>query len=300
MDNKNDTIWDVDIEDLSSFSGTFNIKDYSIGYHTIIIRFCYNGEEVEQYLNWTYIERPIFNEVPSIKYSDFTTRRNYIKYYNAGNYYSDDSGCRVLIEYKKGSGSWKQGPVLVERYKTKKKTGLKAASTYRVRAKYCKKVKYGYDGKTYLHKGPASKSLKLKTTYKKPKVKKIDISKVKVRCHKYRYWTGKIKERWLINARTRQKIRLLKRWKVYRTVRSYSTRYKVTVKFRKKQGVAGIQIHTSHGYTVWKGGNKKKYSQTFTVSGKRKNKKLKVSVKSRMSKKYDSWSGSYRKRVRIR
>ena len=38
----------------------------------------------------------------------------------------------------------------------------------------------------------------------------------------------------------------------------------------------------------------------FVVSGKKKGKKLKVSVRALMSKQYDSWSGTYKKRVKIK
>ena len=300
MDGAYDDIIDADIDGSSSFEATFNLKDYDIGYHTLILRFCYNGQEVDGYYYWTKIERPLYDETPSIQYDDFTTGSNYFKYYNRGNYYSEDDDCGVSIEYKKGNGSWQQGPAPVEPYYESKKSGLSEAASYSVRASFCKEVEYDYDGETYLFKGPASNALTIKTAYKKPKVKSVKISKVKVKCHKYRYWTGKIRERWLVNARTGAKIRLVGRWKIYRTVRSYTTRYKVTVKFKKKQGIAGIQLHTSHGSTVWLGGNKKSYSKTFTVSGKKKGKKLRVSVKTLMSKKYDSWSGTYKKKVKIR
>lgn len=300
MDEYDDTIWSVDIDGSTSFTKTFSLKDYDIGYHTLILRLCYNDQEVDDFYYWTHVKRPFYGEAPTIQYSDFTTGKNYFKYYNSGNYYSEDNSCNVCIEYKKGSSSWKTGLSSVSRYSTKKKSGLKAASTYKVRAKYFKKVKYGYDGKTYTFNSPVSKSLKIKTAYKKPKVKSVKISKVKVKKHKYKYWTGKIRQKWLVNARTGQKIRLIKQWKIYRTVKSYTTKYKVTVKFKKKQGVAGIQLHTSHGFTVLLNGDKKTYSKTFKVSGKKKGKKLKVSVKSRMSKKYDSWSGTYKKKVKIK
>ena len=300
LDDADDTVYDASIEGLTSFNTVFSLRDYDIGYHTLILRLCYNGEETDGFYYWTKFASLPYGEAPSIRYADFATGKNYFKYYNRGNYYSRDSGCGVAIEYKKGKGSWKQGPASVSSYYEKKKSGLSPASTYSVRARYSKAVTYDYDGKTYLFVGPVSRALKIKTAYKKPKVKKVKITKVKVKCKKYKYWTGRIKQRWLVNARTGQKIKLLKQWKIYRTVRSYTTKYKVTVKFKKKQGIAGIQLRTSHGYDVWLGGNKKSYSKTFTVSGKKKGKKLKVSVKCRMSKKYDSWSGAYKKKVKIK
>ena len=301
IDSYDNTIEDLDIEGKTSvINEEFDFKQFDIGYHTFVLRFKYNGEEVDGIYYWPYRERPIYNETPSIQYADFTTGKNYIKYYNRGNYYSEDSSIGVTVEYKKGSGSWKKGPGPVGAYYTKKKTGLKAASTYSVRARYSTKATYAFDDKTYTFYGPVSKTLKIKTAYKKPKVKKIKISKVKTICHKYRYYTGYIRQRWLVNKRTGQRIRLLSSKRIYRTVRNYYTKYKVTVLFRKKQGVAGIQLKTSPGATVWLGGDKKKYSKSFTVSGKKKGKRLKISIKSRRSKKYDSWSGTYKKKTRIK
>lgn len=265
------------------------------------MRFCYNGQEVDYYYYWDYMPRHLYDgEVPSIQHSDFATGKSYFKYYNDGNYCSEDDSCGVLIEYKKGNGEWKHGSGPVDVFCENKQSGLSAATAYKVRASFCKAAYYDLDGNTYLFTGPTSDPLTIKTAYSKPPVKAVKISKVKVKCKKYRYWTGKIRQRWLVDARTGRKIRLIKQWKIYRTVRYYSTRYKVTVKFKKKPGIAGIQLRTSHGYTVWLGGNKTAYSKTFTVSGKKKGKRLTVKVRALMSKKYSSWSGNYKKRVKIR
>ena len=300
MDNSQNTIRGTNIKGLSSFTEEFNLKDYGIGYHTFILRFCYNGEEVTPYFYWEYLPRLIYDEVPSIQYSDFITGPSYFKYYNNGNRYSEDNSCGVSIEYKKGSESWKMGPALVDTYNEKGKGGLRAATAYSVRASFCKQVIYNDDGKTYLFQGPVSRTLTIKTAYSKPPVKSVKISKVKVKCKKYRYWTGKIRQKWLVNSRTGRKIKLISQKKIYRTVKYYSTRYKVTVKFKKKPGIAGIRLRTSHGYSGWLGGNKTSYSKKFVVSGKKKGKKLKVSVRALMSKQYDSWSGTYKKRVKIK
>ena len=71
------------------------------------------------------------------------------------------------------------------------------------------------------------------------------------------------------------------------------------MKFKKKQGVAGVCIRTIHGLYAWKNGDKKSYSQTFTVRGKKKGKKVSVSVQSYRSKTYGGYSGKYKKKVRV-
>lgn len=301
IDDPDDTIPGTDINGLRSFHVEFNLEDYDVGYHTFILRFSYNGQEVDDYYYWERLPRHLYDgEVPSIQHSDFATGKSYFKYYNDGNYCYEDDSCGVIIEYKKGNGEWKHGSGPVDVFCEKKQSGLSAATAYKVRASFCKAAYYDLDGNTYLFTGPTSDPLTIKTAYSKPPVKAVKISKVKVKCKKYRYWTGKIRQRWLVDARTGRKIRLIKQWKIYRTVRYYSTRYKVTVKFKKKPGIAGIQLRTSHGYTVWLGGNKTAYSKTFTVSGKKKGKRLTVKVRALMSKKYSSWSGNYKKRVKIR
>ena len=281
-------------------TGKIDMKAYGIGYHYLEILILHNDVPTGNCLAFDKVATGIYEKPTTFKTENFTTKRTSIKYYNAGNSYSYDSDCEVYVDFKKKGGKWSTKKIHAAQYYEKSKGGFKAGATYSARGYYLKSVEYWKDHVTYDFKGPSKTVKTLKTGYKKPKVSKISISKVKQKVHKYRYWTGKIRQRWLVNARTGQRIRLIKQWKVYRTVRSYTTRYKVTVKFKKKQGVCGIQLHTSHGYTVWLGGDKKKYSKTFTVSGKKKGKKVKISVKSRRSKKYDGWSGTYKKRLRVR
>ena len=67
--------------------------------------------------------------------------------------------------------------------------------------------------------------------------------------------------------------RLISITPLYHRYKKTYTKFKVTVKFKKKQGIAGVYIGTLHGLYAYKKGNKKKYSQTFTCTGKKKGKK---------------------------
>ena len=64
---------------------------------------------------------------------------------------------------------------------------------------------------------------------------------------------------------------------------------------KKKPGVAGIYIGSKHVK-----GNKKTYTAKFTLSGKKKGKKVKVSVYSYMNPTYGGWSGKIFKKVKVK
>lgn len=277
---------------------TFNMKQFDIGYHTLMLSLDYYGNKNVAVISFTKVPRPIYDK-PSIQQSDFMTKWNYFTVKNNGNSCDDDYSCDLYIDIKKGNGSWVNGYGPIPSYETRKKSGLSAATQYSVRSYYKKYVTYPYDSVTYSFVSPYSNTVKIKTAYKKPKVKSIKITKTKVKRHKRKYWTGYVKRWWRVNLRTGAR-RLIKTRKIYRTVKWTTTKFKVTVKFKKKQGIRGIYIGTIQGMYAWKKGNKKSYSQTFTASGKKKGKKLKVRVKSWMSDAYGGESGTYSKKVKAR
>ena len=68
---------------------------------------------------------------------------------------------------------------------------------------------------------------------------------------------------------------------------------------KKKMSIAGVQIKTKGG-TVQKSGKKKKYVAKYRVSGKKKGKKIKVSVRCFRSKTYGGFSGWKSKKVKAK
>ena len=74
---------------------------------------------------------------------------------------------------------------------------------------------------------------------------------------------------------------------------------RVTVTFKKKQGIAGVYIGAK-GLSALKRGNKKKYIATFVVSGNKRGKRTVVSVRSYRSSMYGGYSGTLKKRMKIK
>lgn len=188
----------------------------------------------------------------------------------------------IYIDYKKGAnGKWNTqwGPFGAG--SSGKVSKLSAGSVYYVRAYYVKKI-----GNEYFI-GPVSSAVKIKTgPKKKPAVKSVKITKAKVK-------KVKVKSKYYWDNGT------LKYLKGYTT---YETTYKVTVKFKKKQKIAGIQIYAG-GVTLPKfiKGSKKSYTAKFTVGGKRKGKKTSFKIRTKGNASYGAWSPTYKsKKVRIR
>ena len=265
----------------SSFTKTIDMKNYSVGFHTISAKLSnHDAQVVYKYAVPTYIYSK-----PSIKRSDFTTSSKYFVFNNSGNYYSNDSNCGVYLDFKKkGNKKWKNNYGPVASGNSGKKTGLKPSTFYYVRAHYGKKVSYG--GKTYFFTGKdtgkKTGNIKIKTgNKKKPLVKKIKISKVKQykKTFSYTLWInygGYMVPRYITNT-------------------YWYTSFRCTVYLKKKPKAAGIYIGN-----VKVKGNKKKYTADFTVTGKQKGKKLKFSVCSYQNTTYKGYSPYYKKKVRIK
>ena len=272
-----------------------DLSDYSVGYHTIYVTA--NLGEGEQFYNdcVVYNVRSEILMKPSNSTSWYNTGTKSISAYYGGSYYYGGEYLDAYVQYKKGkNGKWSSkiyGPL--NTYSTYKKIpkSLKPNTTYYVRMVLAKEVYNELTGKNELFES-YSKAVKVMTAYKKPKVKKIDISNVKQKLHKYRWQWG-----WRIWYRNGIEVR---RKALYHTRKWWTTKYKVTVKFKKKQKIAGIHVYTIQGMNWWLGGNKKSYHKTFTASGKKKGKKVYVGVKSLRSKKYGGWSGKYSKKVRCK
>ena len=281
----------------TGFSATINMKNYDVGYHMIVAYLNYNGSYSGYYLYQDYVPTYIYGK-PSNKLSTYYTYINKFTTWYNGSSYSYDPSCDVYLMYKNGKKSWTKknyGPVSTSSYTVSKCSGFKPNSTIKVRYLYAKR--FEYNGVQYAFTGRTtkkySKTVTIKTAYKKPKVKSIKISKVKVKVHKWKvHYANRIRY-------VKSTGRIISVTPLYHTYRSYQTRFKVTARFKKKQGVAGVCIRTKNLY-AWKKGNKKKYSVTFTLSGKKKGKKTTVSVESYRSKTYGGYSKKYKKKLKIR
>ena len=277
---------DADISGRKSFTYTLNMKNYEVGLHTVYA-VLYNHDSSDQYVYYSKAVPTYIYGTPSNKIGYYTSGYKYFTIAYAGNSYKYDYNCSVYLDYKQAGGKWKKnfGPVTSS---AKKKSKLKANKKYTTRLFYGKKFSYG--GKTYFFSGRTTKKLSknfsLKTGAKKPSVKSIKITKAKVSSYTYRqpiwnsYWIGTTYYTYISG---------------YRTVKAYQTKFKVTVKLRKKPGTYGIYIGTKRLK-----GNKKTYTTTFTQSGKLKGKKLKVAVYSYQHSKYGGYSPIYRKKVKVR
>ena len=289
----------------TSFNETVDMKDYAIGYHTIYVTIDDTTTAAEtDYVDYvTYVPTYIYKKI-SNSVNWYQTGKKYVACYYGGDYsstYYSHSGeyLDVLIDYKKvGAKKWSSkvyGPIGTSSYSLKKKTGLKPNTKYYVRMMLGKKC--SYNGKTVWITGrlvsKASKKVKVVTAYSKPRIKKITITNGKKIVHKYRvHYANRIRY-------VKSTGRIISITPLYRTYRYYYTRYKVNVYFKKKQSIAGIQIKTGGG-TVQKNGNKKKYSAKYTVSGKKKGKKIAVKVRCFRSKKYLGFSSWVKKKVKVR
>ena len=288
----------------SSVDETVDMKDYAIGYHTIYVTIDDTTTAAENdYVDYvTYVPTYIYKKI-SNSVSWYQTGKKYVACYYGGDYsstYYSHSGeyLDVLIDYKKvGKKKWSSkvyGPIGTSSYSLKKKTGLKPNTKYYVRMMLGKKCKY--NGKTVWITGrlvnKASRKVKVVTAYSKPKVSKITI-KGKNRVRKYKTLYA-----WRIRY-IKSTGRIISRTPLYHTHKYYYATYKVNVYFKKKQSIAGVQVKTKDG-TTQKNGNLKKYTVKYSVSGKRKGKRLTVKVRNFRSKKYLGFSGWLKKKIKVR
>ena len=280
----------------TSLDEEIDMKKYSVGYHSIgvsVYDVATDEEIIYDYVTKvpTFIYKKASNSI-----NWYQTGKKYISaYYGGSNSYSDiDEDVKVYMDYKKKGGKWSEKLYGPTSSGTKKITGLRPNTTYYVRMMYVKKFKYNGQSYQFLgrSKGKVSSAKKVMTAYKKPKLKKITI-KGKNIVHKYKSQWG-----WRIRY-IKSTGRIISRTPLYHTYRYYYAKYKVNVYFKKKQNIAGVQVWTRDG-TTQRNGNRKKYTVSYSVSGKRKGKKLTVKVKCFRSKKYGGFSGWTKKKVKVR
>lgn len=273
----------VDGSYVSSFSGSksLNMKDYSVGLHTIYATLK-NHPDVKVYYSKavpTYIYSKSSN-----KLSYFKVGHNYFIYSYGGSSYSKDYNCGLMLEYrKKGSKKWKKGYGPYSTSTSVKMTKMKSGKKYQVRTYFAKAFTYG--GKKYLIKGAdtgkISKAVTFKTGGKKLKVKSVKIKKAR------QFSTTSSYTLWIY----------IGNYGYPRTITNtyWYTEFEITVKLKKKPGAKGIYI----GNKPVKG-NKKTYKTTMTLEGKRKGKKERFELCSYQSTTYKGYSPSVFKKVKVK
>ena len=293
-----DTFEDLYIDDMacnagisgeSSFSDVeIDMKDYGVGMHTLYAKLTNHNDSAY----WIYYEYGIPTYIykkPSIKLSEFATTYNHIAYRYSGSSYE---GCSVYYDWKKKGGKWNKlvGPVSTSSGTyTREKQKLKAAANYTVRTYFGKVVRYS--GASILisgaDTGKYSSSKTVKTAGKKLSIKSVKISGVS---QKKRKVTG-----WYIGYVRDPYYGTWNRSLIYGTRNIVTTKFKVTLRLKKKPGTKGIYIGT-HKIK----GNKKTYTTTFNLEGKYKGKKATFSFNSYQSTKYTSSSPYVRKNIKIK
>ena len=289
---------EVSLSGSGAFSVKLNMKDFNVGFHTVYV-LIYQGDTAYAYDYVDYVPTYIYSRASNSLSWYNTAKKSFKCYYGGSTYYSySGQYLDVFMDYRKAGGKWSKkvyGPISTSSYTVSKKTGLKSSSTYYVRMMYGKK--FDYNGVNYVitgrQKGYASAAKKIKTAYKKPLIKKIKIKGTKTIVHKYRvHYANRIRY-------VRSTGRIISVTPLYHTYKYYYTKYKVVVYMKKKMSIAGVQIKTKGG-TVQKSGKKKKYVAKYRVSGKKKGKKIKVSVRCFRSKTYGGFSGWKSKKVKAK
>ena len=283
---------DVDINGVKSFEGfEIDMKEYSVGMHEICaVLYDENGKVKWYNEDMLYYENGVPTDIyssqkPSIKTDYVTTAAKKMKYYYGGSSLSEDYSCDVFVDYKVKGGKWVIGKKITStsQYSTNTVSSkLKPKKTYYIRSYFGKKGTF--NGKPYFIKGKYSKTIKVKTgSSKKPAVKSIKLSKAK--------------RKYIMTIRTTFN------WGGYREVKWYNTRFKVTIKLKKKPGTTGICVKfKDDGHVYYLKGNKKKYTFTASLVGSKnywKGRK-KLYIYSYQSKKYEGTSPKASKKVRIK
>ena len=279
---------------------TFDMKDFPVGLHTVSLNLSGGGYDGKS-LAYLRVPTGIYAK-PTLRQADFYTGVNYFNYYDDRNSYDYDPECEVYLDFRKGNGGWSNGYGPISCGESVQKTGLSAASTYSVRTYFGKAVEYyppqliddavEPPPEEYYITGNPTGTVSFKTGYAKTPVKSIKVKKKKQYCKKIkvRRLSSQIYYRYGYAG-----------WGYYRkvlgtkTYKYWYTKVKVTVKMKRAPGVAGIYIGSKKV-----NGNKKKYTAKFTLSGKKKGKKIKVSVYSFMSPVYGGWSGKTLKKVKVK
>ncbi len=287
-------------DDQNQFAKVLDMKYFDVGYHTVFVGIS-DGTEV-RYAVVRKVPTYIYQKVDNSLSNYYTYQKKFEYRYTDSTYY-DVSGeeLTMFLDYKKkGSKNWSTYVYRMDSsYTTYELGGLRAGSTYYVRQMLGKT--FTYDGEEYTFTGRMTgyaSAVTIKTGYTRPKVKSIKITRGKNICHKYKVLYA-YRYRYRVNKRTGAR-RLISVTPLYHVYRYWYTRFRVTVRFRKKQGIAGVHIYTLQGLNVTKKGNKKKYAQTFKCSGKKKGKKVVVSVLNWRSNTYGGYSKKLKKKVKVR
>lgn len=262
------------------FTFKIDTKELEIGYHTLSAKLYDSGKVI-------YAEKAfpalIYDKEKIKKNTNFLiTGKNFVVFTP---YFTVNNDAGVLYAQIGKGNKWGGffGPFTS--YSGKKisnfegKTKLKPNTEYKIRVVYYKNTKYG--GKSYPFFGPVSNIVTFKTGKSKaPSIKSISAKCVSQK-KKNLYSPG----RWDAGGV----------WHPPYHGTTWETKFKVTVKLKKKPGTKGVYIA---GKKVK--GNKKTYKVTITSSGKLKGKKIKVGVCSYNDNKVIAYSPEVKKSVKIK
>lgn len=300
-----DGYWEADFDEDTEIDGIpIDMKYYPVGYHTVELYL--TGEDSEGndydglYVYYDHVPTNIYDK-PSLSLSNIYTGVNYFNISNYNSYYYDDD-CGVYLNYRAGSGGWNIGYGPISYGSTAKKTGLAAACSYAAYTYYAKSFEYtpprGIDDvddpatEKYTFKGPASGTVSFKTGYAVTPIKSIKAKKVKQWCKKVKVKKLSKKIYWRNGYAGYGPYRKVLGTKTYKY---WYTKVRVTVNMKYVPGIAGVYIGSKAV-----GGNKKTYTADFTLSGKKKGKKISVSVYSYMNPTYGGLSGRTVQKVKVK
>ena len=245
---------------------TIDMKNYSVGYHTIAVTYKFDGSTA--YDNNTgkligttfdYVPAYIYNS-PSNAPGLYDVYHKKFYYNNVNGRYAYDSSCSVQMQHRI-RGKKKYGKWISDGYMTNTINyvfpGLKPARKFQTRLYYCKK--FTYKGQEYTFTSGRSAVRTMKAGTKKMKVKSITVKAYNVKRHPrkliYRHWTSY----WTYV------------WRAKTIGYYYTYKLRATVRLKKKPGAKGIMINA---YRLK--GNKKVYTKklgkraTITKPGKNK------------------------------
>ncbi len=259
-----------------SFKKTIDTKNFDIGYHELSAELT-DGTEIQ----YPKVFPTAIYEKPALKITNFETYPKKL-IFTTPNYngYKYD----YYLQVKKAGEKWDKAKLYgsFDSYVPKVINSLKPGTKYVFRAVYTKKTKYG--GKEYYFAGPKSGEVTVKTGPKaKPPIQSIRISKAVTSKH------------WVKPKYEGLKLVAEGFWVT-------DTTYTVTIKMKKKPGVAGIYVHSSSNSPLYQyiKGNKKVYKCKFRVGGKAIGKNATVQVYAKGNKTYGCYSPTYKKKVKIK
>lgn len=251
-------------DEAKSFSITIDMTEYNVGFHTIWVKLS-DGTYLRAAYVPTFVTKVACND-PDYYYAYST----YFYYKYGGTTYSD---LDIFMDYKKADDpNYSEEVYMIENPDEEYvKDGLEENTSYNVRMMYGRKFEYG--GRTWIftgrQNGCVSEPVVVATGSGKLLVKSVK-AKGKNKVHRYKVWIG-----WRVWYRNGREI---KRKKLYRRYKYYTSKFTITVKLKKKQGLAGLYIGTVNGMYAWKKGDKTTYKQKFSRSGKTKGKKISVMI----------------------